>query len=494
MNERLWGKLTINQMLFVSHLLLISVVIAGMSYSRYHSELEVRISQQVSTAKSAYTSLMTLLSGSVAGRNYANLMMPTTRSTIFGIENLLFMQVAGVSDYQQDIVSVRYLPGQDMVWRTDIEPQELSGLEATLSALLEQKLMTAEDNEIRHRKLDFLINKSIADIDSLSQSIKLAQSVSLAWPRPHLFTNGYALDTTESVLHIALELTNKNGGEIWAVVDASGLVAMRQSLLKDLLLEACVAIVISILLISAITVWIVSPLKSLARSMRQDIHQIDPAQLSVSKRNDEIGELTRAYSSLIVKIHNQLRVLQKLSDTDSLTGLASRHKYNRVAHEFILRGHQGGEFVSISLCDIDQFKSYNDTYGHIDGDNALCVVASIIEEGIGEYGEVYRFGGEEFVILAKAGSKAVLTQRLNAINQEIENAQITHSGNAPFGVVTLSIGAVLIEPSLPLTASTHFDEVMEVSIAQADRQLYQVKSEGRNQVKIEPLQHSMFSV
>lgn len=476
-------------MLFVSHLLLIAVVIAGMSYSRYHSEFNVRISQQVSTAKNSYTALMTLLSSSVAGRNYANLMMPTTRSTIFGIEDLVFMQVSGVSDYESKPISVRYLPKNNQIWRTDIEPQELLKLESTLAQLLENKSNTADDNVIRHKKLDYLINKSGEDIDTLRQSIALNREYQLEWTQPSEFENGYALDGDHGVLHILLPLKNNNGGNVWAVFDASEIESLRFELIKDLMLEALAAIAISVVLISAITAWLVSPLKSLAKSMRQDIQRIDPIVFKESKRNDEIGELTRAYTSLIVKINNQLRVLQKLSDTDPLTGLASRHKYNRLAKPFALNSLQNGQYVSMSVCDIDQFKAYNDAFGHIDGDNALCTIASAIEASVAPNGEVFRFGGEEFVVLAKANSPAALQAVAEAINLAVFATKIHHPGNTPYGVVTLSIGSVVLSPEQLNSVSTHMDEVLEDCFSIADKQLYECKHQGRNQVIVEAYPH-----
>ncbi len=481
-SSKLWRHLTINQMLMVSHLVLIAVVILGLSYSRYQSELKVRVEQQVSLAKGAFTPLLTLFSSAISGRNYANLMMPMTRSTIWEIEDLQFLQLSGISDYHEKVVNVRYAPPLRQVWRTDVEAQELSEREATLDNLLNLKSQTEANNHVRLNKLDYLINKAIADINALRNSIQLSKYNGIHWNPPPSAYQGYFFDDEKLALHIKLALANHNGGELWAVFDASELDTFKRTLLTDLVKEALIALFISLALIVAVTAWIVSPIKSLASSMRQDIQRIDPTKVPETQRSDEIGELARSYSAMVTQIHQQMNVLQKLSDTDPLTALGSRHKYNRVAEAFTAQALSSGQHVVVIIADIDNFKSYNDCYGHTQGDNVLCQIATIIDQVVGRSGEAFRFGGEEFVVIAKAQTPKQLEQLTTELNQAVSRTRIEHTANPSKGIVTLSAGAVIVPPSI----SNNIKQLLEVCLDRADKQLYQCKHNGRDHVIVEP--------
>ena len=482
MSDRLFGWLTINQMLFVSHLVLVMSIILGMTYSRYDSEWNLRVEQTASIAKSQFTSQLTWLSTSVAGRNYANLLMPTTRETIWGIEDLLFMEISGISDYQNKNIGVRYLKELKRAWRTDVTQQEVDELFDKQKQLVKEKQSTPEKNKVRHKKIDYLLNKREKDIDVLNESINLNNTTDLLWAMPVQFPNGFALDEGSNTLHIKVDLRNRNGGQIWAVFDARDLESLKTDLLAELVSEAAIATLISLVVIYGVTIWIVSPLKGLASSMKQDIERIDIKALPEIKRNDEIGDLARSYSGLITKIGNQLKVLQKMSDTDPLTGLGSRYKYNRTSESFIKTAFESGKYVCVLICDIDNFKAYNDNYGHTDGDNTLCSVADAIENALGNKGIAYRFGGEEFVVLAKSSSAGTTAQLVHSIHQEVEKLSVPHIGNPPFNVVTISIGAVIIPPDVCEHADIHYAAILSRTLERADKKLYLSKDRGRNQV------------
>ncbi|MBT0122129.1 hypothetical protein HAS15_11225 [Vibrio campbellii] len=80
-SNRVFGWLTINQVLFVSHLVLVLSIILGLSFTRFQSEWDMRIVHAANMAKTHLSSQVTFLSGSIAGRNYANLMMPSTKES-----------------------------------------------------------------------------------------------------------------------------------------------------------------------------------------------------------------------------------------------------------------------------------------------------------------------------------------------------------------------------------------------------------------------------
>lgn len=129
------------------------------------------------------------------------------------------------------------------------------------------------------------------------------------------------------------------------------------------------------------------------------------------------------------------------------------------------------------MCDVDFFKIYNDTYGHMNGDQCLQQIAEILRDVFGRSGElVARIGGEEFVVVLpninaqQAGDAA---QRLRIALAERE---LPHSGSSVSPFVTLSIGVAELDPE----AMDHFDQLMQ----RADQALYRAKHQGRNRVSL----------
>jgi diguanylate cyclase (GGDEF)-like protein len=187
------------------------------------------------------------------------------------------------------------------------------------------------------------------------------------------------------------------------------------------------------------------------------------------KREDELVRLTQ-------QLEEANQKLQCLSSVDGLTGVANRRCFDDVllqAWRFSLRRAAP---LSLIMIDIDFFKAYNDTLGHLRGDECLKQVARALGEGLHRPSDLLaRYGGEEFVALlwdTDARGAAVVAGGLRA---RVENRQIAH-GTAPCGHVTVSLGAATIVPS------SH-GQPAEL-IAAADQALYQAKREGRNQVRI----------
>ncbi len=482
MSTRVFGWLTINQMLFVSHLVLVMSIIFGLSLTRFQSEWDMRIEHAATMAKTHLSSQMTFMSGSIAGRNYANLMMPSTKANLSAIDDLLFVEVSGVSDYKTQEVAVRYLAQTNQVWRIDVSDYEVGSLKGQKDNLLRMLSMTPDEDEIKRNKLQYLVNKTSIDLDALQDSQRLNRETELPWNKDVLRQTDFYYDSTLSVLHVCLPLRNNNGGYIWAVLDASQLDHIKLNLIKELSREALIAILISMILIYVVTMWIVSPLKRLSTSMKKDIEKIDQSHIPEIRRSDEIGELARSYSSLITKIKNQLRVLRQQTDTDTLTGVGSRFLYKRSAPFFVRDSLKTMEYVCFVLCDIDNFKKFNDTYGHTEGDNALCDVAEVFRSQLGADQPSYRLGGEEFALLVYGNNPDVLNSKVERLRQAVETLSIPHMKNQPSGVVTISVGAVPITLSAQEPTFESCQAALERAFEIADKNLYTAKDTGRNTV------------
>ncbi len=199
---------------------------------------------------------------------------------------------------------------------------------------------------------------------------------------------------------------------------------------------------------------------------------------------------------LQARVGTQLR-LKALADAlhqaalkDGLTGLANRGAFDaHLAWEW-RRAQRAASPMSLLMVDVDHFKRFNDTYGHLGGDAALQQVAAQLQRVTQRGGDLAaRFGGEEFVaLLADTGGEAAqqLAERLRAA---IAAVAIDVAGSTEPARVTVSIGVATFDPA-SVEPSVGAAPKPATLLAAADRALYAAKAAGRNQVAFEPLDAS----
>ncbi|MEO6103852.1 MAG: diguanylate cyclase, partial [Pseudoxanthomonas sp.] len=165
--------------------------------------------------------------------------------------------------------------------------------------------------------------------------------------------------------------------------------------------------------------------------------------------------------------------LRLVAATDALTGIANRGEFNRRLLLAWQDHAQRDAPLAVLLVDVDDFKAYNDSYGHLGGDAALAIVATTLAARLrGESDLAARYGGEEFAVLlpdCDAGSALALATELVAA---IEALAIAHRASTVAGNLTISIGAASMRPAQGGAA----DELLRAS----DDALYRAKAEGRN--------------
>lgn len=158
------------------------------------------------------------------------------------------------------------------------------------------------------------------------------------------------------------------------------------------------------------------------------------------------------------------------SRTDPLTRLPNRTAYNeRITHE-LTRLAQFQRPLSVAVCDIDHFKSVNDTYGHLAGDKALRLMASALTDALRNSDFVARYGGEEFIIIMPATRCQEATRVLNNIRKAVADSPFNFKGTPV--PITVSIG---------VTEALDTDSSEEL-FSRADNLLYQAKETGRNRL------------
>jgi len=196
-------------------------------------------------------------------------------------------------------------------------------------------------------------------------------------------------------------------------------------------------------------------------------------ELDLERRNQELADKNAALLRLSEALEQANRELARLTVTDPLTGLANRRRIHEAIDEEWRRALRNREPVSALMIDIDCFKLFNDTYGHLEGDACLRSVSEAIRGSTRRAGDVVgRWGGEEFLVILSGMGRDDAGRQGERIRSAVESLAIPHQASSAASVVTVSVGAATVVPG----------EQREPNqlLAKADQALYRAKAQGRN--------------
>jgi diguanylate cyclase (GGDEF)-like protein len=168
--------------------------------------------------------------------------------------------------------------------------------------------------------------------------------------------------------------------------------------------------------------------------------------------------------------------LAHLARHDPLTGLGNRRSLQQDLGVLHARSQRYGRRFALAMCDIDRFKAYNDTHGHQAGDQALRAVAATIAQEVRGGDGVYRYGGEEFLVVLPEQTLATALVAVERVRSAVERLAIPQPAAGPGGRLTLSAGIAAFDPGDAITA--------EALLQRADAALYRAKAAGRNQLSL----------
>lgn len=242
------------------------------------------------------------------------------------------------------------------------------------------------------------------------------------------------------------------------------------------------AFILSLLVIAFFHVFITRPLLK----VHEAIAHTDPTRPGQwpkpclrGHRHDELGHLVDSLDHLLKAFQQGLEQrdqLHHLSTMDGLTGVANRRHFDEFYKRHWELAQQTQQPLSVIFIDIDNFKEFNDHYGHAMGDDALRAVSNALNQCIDPTRDLLaRYGGEEFVCVLLGQHHDNAVQVANRLREAVLSLAIPHAYSSTHANLTVSMGVSSMSPGLSVSA--------EALIKHADQHLYHAKRLGRNRVE-----------
>lgn len=217
--------------------------------------------------------------------------------------------------------------------------------------------------------------------------------------------------------------------------------------------------------------WILEDIRSNA------FDNVEKVQLSIIKDNITLVLQNNDYAVMLENKTSELeqanKKLEEMANRDGLTGVFNKAFMHKTLDE-VFNGNRRQN--SLAIMDIDHFKNYNDKNGHMEGDNLLKSLSKLITESLRDSDMLFRFGGEEFVILFEDTDKEDAIMVAERIRQRVADYEFPFEEKQPGGNLTISVGVAFAPQD-----SAEKLKLLEI----ADERLYKAKTGGRNQVIFE---------
>jgi diguanylate cyclase (GGDEF)-like protein len=198
-----------------------------------------------------------------------------------------------------------------------------------------------------------------------------------------------------------------------------------------------------------------------------EVMLVFPLSISLTERSYFERQLRDAYAEM-----------ELLATTDKLTSLANRRRFDQQLDFEWQRAIRTRRPLGLLMIDVDFFKKFNDSYGHVAGDVCLQKIAAVLSAcTFRKQDLIARYGGEEFAVLLPNAAQAAVENFGQLLCRNVRLAEIPHR-SSPSGLVTASVGCALMVPEM--------DSSPNILVMAADKALYKAKEDGRNRMVVAP--------
>ncbi|MDG6778951.1 GGDEF domain-containing protein [Thiomicrorhabdus sp. zzn3] len=211
-----------------------------------------------------------------------------------------------------------------------------------------------------------------------------------------------------------------------------------------------------------------------ANELKKITHTVISTAQSMNESNRLFQQEMMLSSDEIKHLRQELLEAQTAALTDELTEIGNRKAFNNALQETIINFNEGSDLHGFCLIftDIDHFKRFNDSYGHLVGDSVLRYFANIMKKNQKRHETICRYGGEEFAIIMPNASLEEARERAEQIRSGIESAVLKRKDSSePLRTITASFG---------ISCFHNENDSAEELITRADKALYEAKRQGRN--------------
>lgn len=213
------------------------------------------------------------------------------------------------------------------------------------------------------------------------------------------------------------------------------------------------------------------------KSLRAVIATLVSSTTDMEQQNSDLQVRLDASRQEISKLQSNLDMVRVETRTDALTTIANRKHFDETLAAAIAHAEERGSPLSLLMIDVDHFKKFNDSFGHITGDQVLQLIALLLKQTVRGQDIPARYGGEEFaVILPKTAVHQAVSVAENIRTAIAHKELVKRSTGKRLGRITISIGVAEFRPG----------EAAQSLIERADSCLYAAKDKGRNRVSAEP--------